>query len=189
MPEKAGGSTRGLKAPGGRSAAAKLKKIKALLFDVDGVLTDGRIILGPDGFEAKFFDAKDGHRIRMAKRAGLGVFFITGRNSAAVKLRGEELGIDAVFQSVQDKIAVLGEIRRLSGAREEEMAYMGDDLVDLPVMRRVGFSACPWDAVDDVRRGVDLVTGAVGGRGAAGEFIEVMLKAQGKWQVLIDKYL
>lgn len=168
--------------------ALKLRRVRVILFDVDGVLTDGRIILGPGGLEFKFFDARDGHRTRLARRGGLQVFFITGRTSEAVDRRAAELGIDGVYQAVTDKVTVIQEIRRLTGAGPEEMAYMGDDLVDLPVMRRVGLAACPRDAAPEVLEQADVVIDLRGGRGAAGKFIEDILKAQGKWQDVTARY-
>lgn len=174
--------------PGAPDTSLKMRRIKAILLDVDGVLTDGRIVLGPQGAEFKFFDVRDGHRLRMAKRAGLRVFFVTGRRSEAVARRGEELGVDGVYQGVTDKMNVLDEIARAACASQEELAYMGDDLVDLPIMNAVGLSACPSDAVPEVRARAALVTEKPGGRGAVGELVEELLRAQGKWETLASRY-
>jgi YrbI family 3-deoxy-D-manno-octulosonate 8-phosphate phosphatase len=166
----------------------RLDSVKVILFDVDGVLTDGGIILGPGGWEAKRFDVKDGHRIKMARRAGIRIYLVTGRSSEAVTRRAAELGLDGVYQGVLDKRTVLEEIARASGSAPAEMAFMGDDLTDLPLMRLVGIGACPADAVPEVRRAADLVVDAPGGRGAAGLFIESVLKARGDWDALTARY-
>lgn len=170
-------------------AALKLKKMKVILLDVDGVLTDGGIVLGPDKIEMKLFNVRDGHRIKMARRGGLKIFFITGRKSEAVEKRAAELGIDGIFQGVLEKKRILGEIVDISGFSLDEMSYMGDDLVDLPVMREVGLSCCPSDAVPEVLERSEIVVDIPGGKGAAGKFIEEILKAQGKWDELTRNYL
>jgi 3-deoxy-D-manno-octulosonate 8-phosphate phosphatase (KDO 8-P phosphatase) len=173
----------------GVGIAERLSRIRVVLFDVDGVLTDGRIVFLSGGDEAKFFDAKDGHRIKMARRAGLKVYFVTGRRSEAVARRAAELGVDGVWQGILEKAAVLKEIVAGSGAQPEEMAYMGDDLPDLPIMSRVGVSACPSDAAAEVLERAALVVDHRGGRGAAAALIEEILKAQGKWEEQIRRYL
>jgi len=166
----------------------RLAKIKLLLLDVDGVMTDGRIIYGSDGFEAKAFDVKDGHGIKLLQRAGIEVGIITGRSSDIVTRRAEELGIGYLYQGAKDKLRPYEEILSASGLVDEEIAYVGDDLVDLPILRRVGFSATVADAVDDVRERVDFVSQHSGGRGAVREICEVLLRATGAWQNVTSRY-
>jgi 3-deoxy-D-manno-octulosonate 8-phosphate phosphatase (KDO 8-P phosphatase) len=166
----------------------KLADIKVILLDVDGVLTDGRINLGTDGFEYKSYDARDGHRIKLARRVDLKVVLITGRKSESVRLRGKELGVDGIFQGILDKTAVLADIVELTGSTPEEMIYMGDDMVDLPLMRLVGLSACPEDAAREVLEEADITISRPGGRGAVGSLIEDLLKAKGKWEEVTSKY-
>ena len=116
------------------------------------------------------------------------VVLITGRKSESVRQRGKELGVDGVFQGILDKTGVLGDIVELTGSPPEEMIYVGDDLVDLPLMRLVGLSACPEDAVPEVLEEVDITIGRPGGRGAVGTLIEDLLKAKGKWEEITSKY-
>ena len=124
-----------------------LKQVKLLLLDVDGILTDGRIIYDNQGNECKTFDVKDGHGLKLLQRAGLEVGIITGRKSQAVSRRAKELGIEILYQDIKDKMVPFLEILALRGLRADEVAYMGDDLVDLPLLKRVGFprqSLMPW---------------------------------------------
>jgi 3-deoxy-D-manno-octulosonate 8-phosphate phosphatase (KDO 8-P phosphatase) len=162
--------------------------IKLLLFDVDGVLTDGKILLHPDGTESKRFDIKDGTGLVWAQRAGLKVGVLSARTSAATAQRAAQLGITIVQQGVPSKIQAYDEILRQQQLTDAQTAYMGDDLLDLPVIVRVGLSACPADAVDEVRSRVDFVSRAAGGDGAAREFVELVLKAQGRWEALLGAY-
>ena len=152
-----------------------LNKIKLLLLDVDGVMTDGRIIYFNDGGEAKAFDVKDGHGLKLIQRAGIRVGIITGRQSEVVARRAAELGIEIVYQGAKDKLKPFLEIIKELGLEPFEVAYVGDDVVDLPVMRQVGFSATVADAVDDIKPYVDLVTSRPGGRGAVREVCDLSL--------------
>jgi len=162
------------------SLQAKAKKIKLLLLDVDGVLTDGSIILDSQGNEFKAFHVRDGHGIKMAQRAGIIVGMITGRKSEAVNIRARELGIQEVHQGSREKIAVYDAILSKYGLADEAVAYMGDDVVDLDILKRTGVAVSVADADPAVKPYVDLVTKAAGGRGAVREFINLILKHQGK---------
>ena len=159
--------------------------ITLLLFDVDGVLTDGKILMHPDGTESKQFDIKDGTGLVWAQRAGLKVGLLSARSSAATSQRAAQLGITLVHQGVPSKLRAYDEILRQQDLSDEEVAYMGDDLLDLPVIARVGLSASPADGVEEVRTRVHYVSRASGGHGAAREFIELVLKAQDRWERLL----
>ena len=165
-----------------------LNKIKLLLLDVDGVMTDGRIIYFNDGGEAKAFDVKDGHGLKLIQRAGIRVGIITGRQSEVVARRAAELGIEIVYQGAKDKLKPFLEIIKELGLEPFEVAYVGDDVVDLPVMRQVGFSATVADAVDDIKPYVDLVTSRPGGRGAVREVCDLLLKQSGRWSSVTSRY-
>lgn len=155
---------------------AKARKIKMLLLDVDGVMTDGRIILDNRGNELKAFHVRDGHGIKTAQRSGLLVGIITGRTSKAVAFRARELGIQEVRQGAGDKLVVYDSVMKKYGLSDDEVAYMGDDVVDLELFKRVGLAATVADADAAVMPYVDCVTKADGGRGAVREFIDLILK-------------
>lgn len=167
---------------------ADLAKIKLLLLDVDGVMTDGRITYDSNGVESKSFDVKDGHGLKLLQRAGIEVGIITGRQSAVVTRRAEELGIELVYQGAKDKLVPFNEILELRGLSPEQVAYVGDDVIDLPVMRRVGFSATVADADEDVKPFADLVTERAGGRGAVREVCDFLLKKTGLWAAVANRY-
>lgn len=167
----------------------KIKGIKLVIFDVDGVLTDGRIIYDNDGKETKSFDVKDGHGIKLLMRADIDAAIITARESRVVEHRAKNLGIELVYQGRLDKLAAFEEIRQKTGLKPSEIAYVGDDIIDLPVIKRAGFSAAVSDAVEEVRERVDYVAKRPGGRGAAREVAELVLKAQGKWDGILANYL
>lgn len=177
-----------LEAKLGSALADKIGKVKVLILDVDGVLTDGRIVISDDGQETKFFNVRDGHGLKMIRRAGVEVMFLTGRKSRVVEHRARELGVERVYQGALDKLAVLQEILNSTGLSPGDVAYMGDDIVDLPVLRRAGFSVTVSDAHEDVLKAVDLVTKNPGGRGAVREVCEIILKVQGKWEGLMERY-
>lgn len=168
--------------------AADLSKIRLLLLDVDGVMTDGRIVYDNNGVETKAFDVKDGHGLKLIQRAGIQVGIITGRQSDIVTRRAAELGIDLVYQGAKDKTEPLREILAALALDPSEVAYVGDDLVDLPVMRLVGFSATVADAVDELKPLVDLVTSRAGGRGAVREICDFLLKESGRWDAVTRRY-
>jgi 3-deoxy-D-manno-octulosonate 8-phosphate phosphatase (KDO 8-P phosphatase) len=149
--------------------------IKALFFDVDGVLTDGRLYIDDRGREFKVFDTKDGHGIKMALAAGLRVAWISGRDSLATRVRARDLGVRTLYQGVGDKLARYEILCRRWGLRPAETAAMGDDEPDLPMLRAAGLSACPADATPAARRAARIVLEHPGGRGAVREFVELVL--------------
>ncbi|MCX7804487.1 MAG: HAD hydrolase family protein [Planctomycetota bacterium] len=168
--------------------AAFLRRIRLFLFDVDGCLTDGGITLDPDGREIKTFDARDGHGIRMLARAGVVPGFLTGRASAAVQARAKDLSVPHVITGAKRKLEPWMELLAGLGIAPGECAYMGDDLVDIPILRRCGFACCPADARDEVRAVCHYVAGRPGGKGAAREAIEVFLRLRGQWEELLERY-
>jgi 3-deoxy-D-manno-octulosonate 8-phosphate phosphatase (KDO 8-P phosphatase) len=160
-----------------------------LVLDVDGVLIDGTIVVDAEGRESKFFSVLDGHGIKMWKRAGLRTAFLSGRASAPTKQQAEELKVDFCLEGYRDKLAGLRKLMQLSGLSASEIAYVGDDLPDLPVMRHAGFGAAVANAVDEVKKASDYVTARRGGQGAVREVIEYILKKTGKWCGLMKGYL
>jgi 3-deoxy-D-manno-octulosonate 8-phosphate phosphatase (KDO 8-P phosphatase) len=166
----------------------RLQKIKLLILDVDGVMTDGRIIFDSNGVESKFFNVKDGHGIKMLQRAGIEVGIISGRESQVVTNRAAELGIRIVYQKSLDKLTPYNRIIAETGLAEEETGFMGDDLIDIPVLKKVGFAAAPADAVAEVLPYVHYVTEKNGGWGAVREVSDLILKAQGQWTELTKRY-
>ncbi len=163
-----------------QSLQTKAKKIKLLLLDVDGVLTNGTIILDCGGNELKAFHVRDGHGIKLAQRAGITIGIITGRKSEVVNIRARELGIEEVHQGALRKIDVYEAILAKYGLSDDNVAYMGDDIVDVDVFKRVGLAVTVSDADPAVKPYVDMITKADGGRGAVREFINLLLKSQGK---------
>ncbi len=161
-----------------KNLKSKLKKIKMILLDVDGVLTDGKIIMSSDGVEYKNFHAHDGYGILKAKRAGIIVGIVSGRTSEVVNKRADKLGIDIVFQGNEDKLSVFQEIKSKYNISEEETAFIGDDEFDIPLLKSVGFSAAPANAIGTVKKAVDYVTKVDGGNGVAREVIDLILKAK-----------
>ena len=167
---------------------ANLADIQMLILDVDGVLTDGTIIINGDGSESKFFSAIDGHGIRMWRRAGLKVAFVSGRFSQPAKYRAEQLEVDYCLQDCHNKLGALEKLLEQSGLSADRVAYIGDDLPDLPVIRYVGFGAAVANAVDEVKQYADFITTHRGGSGAVREVIEHILKSTGRWQELMKRY-
>ena len=163
-----------------------LQNIRLILLDVDGVLTDGKIGLLPSGEEIKFFSVYDGLAIRLAQRAGLEVGFISGRRSKEVDVRATELGIKLVFQGSKNKVDNFEQILKERKLISDQVAYVGDDLPDIALLGRVGFSAAPSNAIESVRRLVHYVTHAKGGEGAVREVIEILLKTSGRWERLME---
>jgi 3-deoxy-D-manno-octulosonate 8-phosphate phosphatase (KDO 8-P phosphatase) len=153
-------------------------RIQAIVFDVDGVLTRGDIIYGPDG-EWKVFNAHDGHGFALARKAGIRLILLSGRASDAVKRRAKELKVDVLAEGVEDKADALRQILEKSGLNADQVCYVGDDLVDLPAMRMVGLPAAVANAVDAVKQAAALVTERRGGEGAAREVIDFVLKVKG----------
>lgn len=166
-----------------------LSEIRLLALDVDGVLTDGTLMLNSDGTENKFFNSLDGHGIRMWQRAGLKVALISGRESEPTQRRAEQLEIEYVFQDCHFKLPVLEKLLDQLRLAPENVAYVGDDLPDLPAIRYVGFGVAVANAVDEVKRYADYVTKRPGGSGAVREVIEHILKSTDKWRQLMERYL
>jgi 3-deoxy-D-manno-octulosonate 8-phosphate phosphatase (KDO 8-P phosphatase) len=167
---------------------ARAARLHLLLFDVDGVLTDGSVSLSDTGAESKRFFIRDGAALVWARRDGMKLGLLSGRASGATTRRAAELGISIAVQGTTDKGEAYAEILRANGLADEEVSYMGDDLLDLPVLARVGLSAAPADAVEDVRARVHWVSSHGGGRGAVREFIELVLKARGRWAPLVQSH-
>jgi 3-deoxy-D-manno-octulosonate 8-phosphate phosphatase (KDO 8-P phosphatase) len=166
-----------------------LADIRLLVLDVDGVLTDGTVAVNADGSETKFFNAQDGHGIRLWRRAGLKIAVISGTISPAVTHRAEKLGADYVFQDCHYKLPVLQKLVEDLGLSPQQVACIGDDLPDLPMLRYVGFAAAVANAVDEVKQHANYVTSHPGGKGAVREVIELILKATDNWQNLMKRYL
>ncbi|HEY7318354.1 MAG TPA: HAD hydrolase family protein [Candidatus Binatia bacterium] len=160
----------------------KAAKIKLLLLDVDGVLTDGGIIIDNRGVEAKRFDVRDGQGITLLIHGGIKVGFITGRSSNIVRRRAKELGVTLVYQGVTNKLKVYDRIKAQTGLRDEQIAYVGDDVMDLPVLRKVGWAIAVKDSWPGLKSEVDYIAKCEGGRGAVREVSELVLKAQGLWK-------
>ncbi len=163
-------------------------RIKLLLLDVDGVMTRGEIIIHPDGRESKIFNVQDGHGIRLAHRAGLKTGIITGRESEAVEHRARDLGIEIVCQRRFDKLGTCLEVAQSTGIPLEEIAFVGDDLTDVPTMRSVGLAFAVANARPEVKERAHYVTAAEGGQGAVREVIELLLKAGGRWESVTERY-
>jgi len=166
----------------------KAKKIKLFITDVDGVLTNGQIVLGTSKQEWKAFHAQDGLGIALAQKAGLTIAIITGRYSEAVQQRGQELQIKHVYQKISNKRETLNNLLEQLKIKPEETAYMGDDLNDLPILEQVGLKLAPANAVEEVRARVDYVAQKAGGEGAVREALVLILKAQDKWHNLVENY-
>ena len=160
-----------------------------MIFDVDGVLTDGSLIYGPGGEALKVFSAHDGHGLKMLAASGVACALLSGRQSAAVAQRAAELGIEDVLQGIENKLAVFQKIIRDKGLTLENTGYMGDELVDLPVLTRCGFACAPREAPEAVRSRAHYVATAAAGRGAAREVCELVMRAHDKLEQCLGKYL
>ena len=158
----------------------KFAKIKLLILDVDGVMTDGRIIVNDSGEETKHFDVKDGHGLVCLRRAGIEVAIISGRTSNAVDLRANELGIEEVHQGIRDKTTLYQRLLRQKNLAPDQVCFMGDDLPDLPLFDQVGIAVAVADAVAEVRSAASLTTKSKGGQGAVREICDSILTAQKK---------
>ena len=162
--------------------------IQLLILDVDGVLTDGSVILADDGSELKRFNVKDGAAIRWWLRSGRQMAWISGRESPAVLHRARDLGVKHIYQHVFDKLGTYRDLLEQMGLAAERTACMGDDLMDLPILTRCGFSIAVADATPEIRDMADLVTQRCGGRGAVAEAVRFLLKAAGDWQAITARY-
>jgi 3-deoxy-D-manno-octulosonate 8-phosphate phosphatase (KDO 8-P phosphatase) len=170
------------------SVHERAARVRLLLFDVDGVLTDGTVIVHSDGSESKGFHIRDGAALVWAQRTGLTVGLLSARSSGATAHRAAQLAIRLVVQGVSSKLAAYERILSDAGLADEDVGYMGDDLLDLPVLARAGLSAAPADAAPEVARRAHWVSVAAGGRGAVREFVEMVLRAQDKWDALAAAY-
>jgi 3-deoxy-D-manno-octulosonate 8-phosphate phosphatase (KDO 8-P phosphatase) len=162
-----------------------LQNIRLILLDVDGVLTDGRVGLLPTGEEIKFFSIYDGLAIRLAQKVGWEVGFLSGRKSQEVEVRASELGVEIVVQGSADKVRDFENILRERKLKASQVAYIGDDLPDIPLLKRVGFSAAPSNAIEPVKYCVHYVARAKGGDGAVREVIDILLRTSGKWEEIL----
>ena len=171
------------------TVAERVADIRLLLFDVDGVLTDGVVVMHADGSEAKGFHIRDGAAMVWAQRAGLTVGWLSARSSGATTHRAAQLGIRLVVQGANSKLTAYERILRDTGLSDRAVAYMGDDLLDLPVLTRVGLAAAPADAAAEVVSRVHWVSTAGGGRGAVRQFIEMVLRAQNRWDTVLREYV
>lgn len=170
-------------------ANEKAQRIQLIIFDVDGVLTDGSIIIHADRSESKSFNVKDGHGIKLAMRAGIQAAIITGRKSDVVRYRAEELGIEHLFQGKLEKSGIVTKLLDRLKLSPEEAAFVGDDLIDIPAMRMVGLAAAVADAAEEAKQYAQIITDLPGGRGAAREVCEFILKSQKLWESSIERYV
>jgi 3-deoxy-D-manno-octulosonate 8-phosphate phosphatase (KDO 8-P phosphatase) len=166
----------------------RARAVRMIIFDVDGVLTDGSLFYDDRGEEYKAFNSRDGHGIKMLRASGVDTGIITGRTSNIVLHRARNLGIDHIFQGADDKLAAYGELLARVGLEPNQIAYMGDDVVDLPVMNRCGLAITVPDAPEEVKARCRLVTRAQAGRGAAREACELIMRAQGTWAAQLALY-
>ena len=171
------------------SVTDRARQVKVAAFDVDGILTDGRLYYSDSGEEIKAFNVQDGQGIKMLRESGVAVAIITSRSSRLVENRARDLGIDLLFQGVADKREAMNNLLRRLGLNLSAASYMGDDVIDLPVLRRCGFAVSVPDAPTIVRQHAHHVTGARGGHGAVREFAEFILQAQGTLDARLAEYL
>ena len=170
-------------------AQERAKRVRLMLFDVDGVLTDGKLWYGPAGEALKAFHVLDGHGIKLLMQTGTAVALLSGRSSPAVAVRADELGIEHVLQGIDDKRAAFDALAARLGIPADETGYMGDEVVDLPVLRRCGFACAPAEAHERVRASAHYVTRAPAGGGAAREACEFVLRAQGRLEAALARHL
>lgn len=170
------------------SISQKAKKVKLLLLDVDGVLTDGRIIYDSEGRDMKFFDVHDGLGVTLLKKAGIPTILVTAKGSAAITPRALDMKVDEVFADITPKSQVLDKVVKKYGISYSEICFVGDDLVDLCVMKRVGFPVAVCNAAAEIKKKALYVTTKSGGRGAVREVAELLLKSQGKWSCVLGPY-
>jgi len=171
-----------------QSLIDKIKKIKVLLLDVDGVLTDGRIIYDSRGRDSKFFDVHDGMGVYLLKKCGIPAVLITAKGSRAIKPRAKDMRVDIVFEDVSPKTSVLEKICKIYKVTAQELCFVGDDLVDLCLMKKVGFPVAVANAAREIKNVAAYVTAKNGGRGAVRELAELILKNQGKWEEALKAY-
>jgi 3-deoxy-D-manno-octulosonate 8-phosphate phosphatase (KDO 8-P phosphatase) len=172
-----------------RAVVARARKVRLLVVDVDGVLTDGRMVLSERSDELKAFHSRDGVAVALAKRAGLRTAFVTGEKNVLVQARGDKLGVDAVILGARRKGEVLVELCAQFGLPLDACAYIGDDLLDLPALQRAGLAIAVADAAPEVIASAHIVTRARGGQGALRECVELILRAQGAWTAVVEAYV
>ncbi|MDD5634142.1 MAG: HAD-IIIA family hydrolase [Candidatus Omnitrophica bacterium] len=166
----------------------RAKKIKILVLDVDGVLTDGRIVYGTYGDEIKNFDVNDGLGIFLLKKSGLKCVIVTAKGSRVVTKRAKELKIDKVYKDFHYKIEAYNKLCKKFKASPEEICFVGDDLIDIPILKRVGLAVVPTNAMEDVKKVAHLITEKSGGRGAVREVCDLIMKSQGTWETVTARY-
>lgn len=164
-------------------------RLRLLVMDMDGVLTNGGIFIHSDGSESKCFNVMDGHRIKMWQRAGLEAAILSGRKSMATTVRAGQLGIKWVLQDRKEKLPVFESLLAKTGFLPEEVVCIGDDLMDIPLIKRAGFGVAVANAANELKRVADYITSRNGGEGAVAEVIELILKNNGKWNGLMQRYL
>jgi 3-deoxy-D-manno-octulosonate 8-phosphate phosphatase (KDO 8-P phosphatase) len=168
--------------------AARFKKVKLLLLDVDGVLTDGRIVYDSAGRDSKFFDVHDGLGVYVLHKFGINTVIITAKNSKTIGPRSKDMQVAEVFADIFPKTAVLNKILKKYRVRQDEICFVGDDLVDLSLMRNIGLPVATANACREIKKAAVYVTVGAGGRGAVREVAELILKAQGKWKDVLKFY-
>jgi len=165
-----------------------LRKVRLLILDVDGVLTDGRIIYTSKGHSIKQFNVKDGLGINILKKAGIPTILISSKASPILKIRAKDMGVEEVYQDVDSKLRIYNRIKRKYNLKDEEICFVGDDLVDLGVIKRAGVGCAPQDACEEIKKSADLVLKSRGGEGAVRELVELILKSQNKWSYIVKFY-
>ncbi len=171
-----------------REALEKAKRVKVLILDIDGVMTDGRIVYGIYGDELKFFDVQDGFGITLLDRVGIRTVIVTAKKSRIVKMRARDLKVAKIYQGFADKLIPFNDILKKFKIPAEEACFMGDDLIDMPVLKRAGFAIAVPNAVEEVQKQAHYVTAKMGGRGAVREVCDIILKSQGKWEEAASRY-
>ncbi|MBI5144389.1 MAG: HAD-IIIA family hydrolase [Candidatus Omnitrophica bacterium] len=166
----------------------RLKRIKLLIVDIDGVMTDGRIIYSIYGDELKFFDVQDGFGITLLNRVGIKTVIITAKKSRIVKMRAKDLKVAKAYQGYSDKIIPFNKILKKFKVKPDEICFIGDDLIDLPLLKRVGLAVAVPNAVDEIKSSTHYITSKTGGRGAVREICDLLLKSQNKWDPATSKY-
>ncbi len=166
----------------------RAKRIKLLIIDIDGVMTDGRIIYSIYGDELKFFDVQDGFGISLLNKAGIKSVIITAKKSRIVKIRAKDLRVAKAYQGFIDKLKPFNKILKRFKVKPEEVCFIGDDLIDIPVLKRVGFSVAVPNAVEEVKNQAHYITQKMGGRGAVREVCDLILKSQNKWDLATSRY-
>lgn len=166
----------------------RIKRVKVLILDIDGVMTDGHIIYSIYGDELKFFDVQDGFGITLLRRAGIKSVIITAKKSRIVKIRARDLKVAKAYQGYMDKLKAFNDVMKRFKVKPEEVCFIGDDLIDLPVLKRVGLAVAVPNAVDEVKEHAHFVTSRAGGHGGVRELCDLILKSQGKWDLATQKY-